>query len=63
MIQMDIQSYCEDCPNFDPEVVSIRGTDGYVFTRVTCHCLDVCERIYERAKEDLKREHDDLQTP
>ena len=49
MIHLDVEPYCHDCSDFDPEVQRIYA-DGAVYSQtVTCehirHCRAICEYI------------------
>lgn len=67
MINLDIERYCENCPDFEPNVdkETLRVEDfGSYYpepfrheTVITCKYRDRCHEIYERAKDECKKEN------
>jgi hypothetical protein len=54
MIKLDIQDYCHNCPDFEPEKVVIK-TFSEVYTFVQCENIGKCGAIAERIREELNR--------
>lgn len=52
MIKLDIQDYCHNCPDFEPEKVVIK-TFSEVYTFVQCENKGRCLAIAGRIKEEL----------
>lgn len=47
MIHLDVEPYCHDCSDFDPEVQRIYA-DGAIYGQtVTCEHIRHCRAIYE----------------
>ena len=54
MISLDIQDYCQECPNFEPEKVTIRTSDSLeVYMYVQCENKGRCRAIARRIKQEL----------
>lgn len=52
MIKLDIQEYCHNCPDFEPEKVVIK-TFGEKFTFVHCENRGKCINIAAHIKKEL----------
>ena len=58
MIKLDIQDYCCNCPDFEPEKVVIKSF-WEVNTFVQCEHKGKCMAIAERIKEELAGKKED----
>lgn len=45
MIKLDIQDYCHNCPNFEPECTKFYSGDGNCTTSISCENKGVCANI------------------
>ena len=54
MISLDIQDYCHNCPDFEPEKVMIRNPLE-VYTFVQCENKGRCRAIAGHIKKELAR--------
>lgn len=52
MISLDIQDYCHNCPNFEPEKVVIKALSE-TYTFVQCENKGRCMAIAERIRKEL----------
>ncbi|RHV56783.1 hypothetical protein DXB19_13110 [Lachnospiraceae bacterium OM02-26] len=56
MITLEIKDYCQECPEFDPEIRVIEkryiGEKSKFDTTVQCRCAEKCERLYEFLKKE-----------
>lgn len=50
MIELKVQDYCQDCPNFEAEVLKELCMAGTVF-EVRCQNHNFCENINRHLKE------------
>lgn len=57
MIKLDIQDYCHNCPDFEPEKVAIRSLLG-IYMYVQCVNKGRCLAIAGRIKEELAGKED-----
>lgn len=62
MIQLDVESYCQDCSDFDP-IVQRLYANGCVYQQtVTCeniqHCRKICEYVRQCHEREMKGEKD-----
>lgn len=57
MIEVNYESYCENCSGFDPvaNVTTIFSNDHKTCnTTISCTKCDICKRIYEYIKEECE---------
>lgn len=56
MIQLDVESYCQDCSDFYP-IVQRLYADGRVYHQtVTCEHIQHCQKICEYVRQCHERE-------
>lgn len=58
MIELIIEQYCKNCPDFEPDVVKETYADGFrgeVRTQTTIKCInyDRCKAMYKRIKAEM----------
>lgn len=59
MINLTVEPYCHDCPNFEAEVVKVYGENKKVLkTNVKCVNCGKCAAIYNHLKRNSKKEND-----
>lgn len=61
MISLDIQEYCHNCPDFEPEKVVIKSF-AEIFTFIQCENKGRCMAIAERIREELARKENTDET-
>lgn len=68
--RMDLEPYCENCPNFQVEDILVKkttneyGRKDTLYHTITCSHMDMCDQIYahilnlekEKQKEETKDE-------
>lgn len=47
MIELKIEKYCEDCPNFEPEVTVDYYYDGKPIKYIACTKAEDCQRMFQ----------------
>lgn len=58
MISLDIQDYCHNCPDFEPEKVVVRSPLE-VYTFVQCEHKGKCMAIAGRIRKELAEKKED----
>ena len=58
MIELQVKSYCNNCPEFDPICHKLFQGDGTIMSIVTCEHYDKCTQIFENAKRYLQKENE-----
>lgn len=58
-IRVSVEPYCENCPEFEPEVTTstLRARNDKYFcadTTIFCEHREKCNRMYESIKEEIK---------
>lgn len=53
MINLDVKSYCHNCPNFEPNTQQLYSFGEVVQTTITCEHRGVCDCIEEHLKKNL----------
>ena len=55
MISLQIKPYCENCPDFEPDVTKMRTGGLVVQTIINCEHRERCERIHKHIKLNSNR--------
>lgn len=65
MITLDVEEYCQECPEFEAEVESIKYPDymgghriGFCDTVIRCEHRDKCHQLYKHIKKNEENEND-----
>ena len=61
MIRLEVEKYCQNCPEFEPDVVKFQlGFDNDPTTtndtRIMCEHREHCERIFSYFEDRYKKE-------
>ena len=60
MIKLDVEKYCQDCPDFEAKVYKEFFEDFYGFklpnTYISCKNTDKCRRIKRYLEKEIKNE-------
>lgn len=63
MIQLDVESYCQDCSDFDPIVQRLYANGRICQQTVTCehiqHCRKICEYVRQCHERETKGEENE----
>lgn len=51
-MRLEIECYCEQCPYFRPDIIDLRGADGYVDRVIFCEDREKCKFIEKHLKAD-----------
>lgn len=58
MITLEVKSYCQNCPDFNPVVAKIYSDGSVLMQIVSCEnsqrCLEICERVKQSYKNGEK---------
>ena len=59
MIKLNIEEYCNSCPNFEPDVSYTYkfGDDEAVVAHVICKYSETCKNISKYLKKQLEKEY------
>lgn len=60
MIKLDVEDYCQECSEFEPDVmkdVCTNGSDVYYRTIVSCKGRRRCEYIASCVKKTYEKQH------
>lgn len=57
MIELKVNDYCHDCPEFEAEVTKFYGNNTVIRTQVTCQNATRCNRLLNRLKKVVGVEH------
>lgn len=60
-IILDLEEYCDYCPDFEPsvnklDITSCGDSERRVQSSIRCEFSDRCAAIYNKAREDVKNE-------
>lgn len=62
MIKLDVESYCQDCSDFEPMVQRLYAGGTVLDQTVTCeniqHCRKICEHVRRCHEQEMKGEND-----
>lgn len=62
MIKLEVEEYCDDCPEFDARVEKAVLFDGYSKeyrnTNITCEHKDKCKRLKDMIEKEAKKRND-----
>lgn len=50
MISLEVEDYCQKCPDFEPTVTRFYSENEIYMQVVKCECKQRCNRIYEMMK-------------
>ena len=56
MINIDVESYCQDCYNFEPDVNKVLSDGGKCMTNISCVHAVQCRRFVYYLENKIKRE-------
>lgn len=62
MIKLEVEEYCDDCPEFDAHVEKVVLFAGYskkyCNTNITCEHKDKCKRLKDMIEKETKKRND-----
>lgn len=62
MIELEVEEYCDDCPEFDAHIEKAVLFDGYskeyCNTNITCEHKDKCKRLKDMIEKEAKKRND-----
>lgn len=62
MIKLEVEEYCDDCPEFDAhvekEVLFAGYSKKYCNTNITCEHKDKCKRLKDMIEKEAKKRND-----
>lgn len=57
MIKVDVEEYCENCENFEPEAQTLTATncmgEKICNTTVKCRYRTMCKRVHDNLRENF----------
>lgn len=56
MIKLNVENYCDNCPDFDPKVDVLISSAYPNFTYVICEHRNRCDAIAKHIEQVLKKE-------
>lgn len=64
MIKLEVEEYCDDCPEFDAhvekEVLFAGYSKKYCNTNITCEHKDKCKRLKDMIEKEAKKRNDQI---
>lgn len=56
MIVLDVKDYCHSCSNFEPQTTIFYRDIEPNIVRVYCLNKDICNNVYQYAKDEMEEE-------
>lgn len=56
MIKLEVEDYCHNCGDFEPEVIRFCSDDMVYLQQIFCVNRNRCEQIYKAIKEHVRKE-------
>ena len=55
MISLQVENYCQDCPNFEPECCKCYANDHAYMTLISCVNRGLCANLKQYIEEQIAR--------
>ena len=57
MIELKVQDYCQDCPNFEAETINLSLNSKKPLYMVCCNKTSLCKKIHKHLEKKMKGEN------